>query len=621
MIYNYACHASCRILLPVDDENNILQEYDFVIIGAGSGGSVLANRLTEIPEWNVLLIEAGKDEFFLTDVPLLAPTLHITAYNWGYKTEPGFPDENGNGGFCLGMEEGRCNWPRGKAVGGSSVINYMMYTRGSKSDYDSWAAQGNPGWSYEDVLPYFRKSENNRIDGLDDRYHGNSGYLDVDYSPYVSKLRDLFLNSAKEMGYKVNDYNGERFLGFSVAQANLRGGRRVSASKAFLRPVRSRRNFHVSKYSRVTKIVIDPATRIATGVEFVKNRRKYFVGASKEVLLSAGALNSPQLLMLSGIGPRDHLESLGIPVLQELPVGYNLQDHVSMSLLTFLVNDSVTIIESRVATNPVNTFDYLVRGSGPLTIPGGAEGLAFINTKKSLRTSTKWGRKIENSLSGSYGEFANEYEDDYADIEIVMGLGSLTGDTSGSLKGIMGLSDELVHDVFHGYEGRDGFSLVPILLHPKSRGRVTLKSSDPFHWPVLQANYYQNPDDLETIVRGIKKAIQVAATTPFKKYNTTILPLNIAGCRHIAFNTDPYWACVARHVTTTLGHLVGTCKMAPVEDSGVVDAALKVYGIKNLRVVDASIMPTIIAGHTNAPTIMIGEKASDMIKFDWQGFV
>ncbi|KOC70383.1 Glucose dehydrogenase [acceptor] [Habropoda laboriosa] len=614
----------------VRDETFVSKEYDFIVIGAGSAGSVLANRLTENPDWSVLLLEEGKDEIFLTDIPLLASVLHITDYVRLHRSEPRPRNVDGSGGYCLSMNDGRCNLPGGRAVGGSSVVNFMIYSRGSPADYDAWDAQGNPGWSYKDILPYFIKSENCKLVDQDIRFHGRGGYLDVTTSPYVSALRERFLQAGEELGYDVIDYNTDRLIGFSTAQAHLRHGRRVSANKAFLKPIRDRANLLLSKSSKVTRIVINSRTKRAVGVKFMKNGKKLFASARKEIILSAGTLNSPQLLMVSGIGPKDHLKSLNIDVIEDLPVGYNLQDHVSMSALTFLVNESITIVEPRLASNLANTLDYFVKGTGPLTVPGGAEGLAFVDTKQDYRKSQRKNLKTYRTplppnvtsigVNSDYlKSFLNKTKrSNVPDIELVLGISALTGDISGSFRGLLGLTDEFYKDVFTGYEGFDAFTIVPILLQPKSRGRITLKTSDPLDRPIFQINYYDHKDDLRTMVRGIKKAIQVGSTIAFKRFNATLLPVSFPGCKHISFGTDPYWACVARHVTTTLGHFVGTCKMAPRRKSGVVDHRLRVYGINGLRVVDASIIPTIIAGHTNAPAYMIGEKAADMIKEDWK---
>ncbi|XP_076479815.1 glucose dehydrogenase [FAD, quinone] [Bombus vancouverensis nearcticus] len=634
----------------VTDEISMSKEYDFIVIGAGSAGSVVTNRLTENSNWNVLLLEEGKDEIFVTDIPLLASVLHITDYVRLHKSEPRPRNADGSGGYCLSMNEGRCNLPGGRAVGGSSVVNFMIYSRGSPADYDAWAAQGNPGWSYQDVLPYFIKSENCKLLDQDIRYHGRGGYLDVTSPSYVSPLRECFLQAGKELGYDVIDYNSDSLIGFSTVQVHLRNGHRVSANKAFLRPIRFRKNLHLSKLSKVTKIIVDPKTKTAMGVEFVKNGKALFVSAKKEIILSAGTLNSPQLLMLSGIGPKSHLESLGIHVIEDLPVGYNLQDHVSMSALTFLVNESVTIVEPRLASNLANTVDYFVKGTGPLTLPGGAECLAFIDTKqdypknlvKKLQINTsnfhsKTRSKRYNDKRVSLppnitsinvnSDYLKDYPrptsrenkgTDVPDIELVLGISALTGDISGSYRGLLGLTDEFYKEVFAGYEGFDAFSIVPVLLQPKSRGRITLKSCDPHDRPIFDINYYDHEDDLRTMVRGIKKAINVASTEAFKRFNATLLPVAFPGCKHVSFGSDLYWACVSRHVSTTLGHFVGTCKMGPRRNSGVVDHRLRVHGINGLRVVDASVIPTIIAGHTNAPAYMIAEKAADMIKEDWE---
>lgn len=344
----------------------------------------MANRLSEIPEFSVLLLEAGGEENFVSDVPLTPSVATLTSnfpqfscinhfflsfnpvhftseYNWGYKSDP-------VKGACLGLRGGVCNWPKGKALGGTSVINFMLYQRGHRRDFDGWAANGNVGWSYEEVLPYFKKSERIGIPQLHQSpYHGHDGYLDVQQAGFRTKVLETFLKSAKEYGYTVNDPNGETLLGFSQAQANTRNGRRWSAAKAFLRPAQHRPNLFISKHSRVTKILIDPKTKVANGVEFVKNRQKYQVFAKKEIILSAGPIASPQLLMLSGVGPSEHLEELHIPVIQDLRVGFNLQDHSVVNGLDFIVNQPITMSESTVQ-HPRYILEYFFKGTGPFTI-------------------------------------------------------------------------------------------------------------------------------------------------------------------------------------------------------------------------------------------------------------
>ncbi|XP_044581263.1 glucose dehydrogenase [FAD, quinone]-like [Cotesia glomerata] len=593
----------------LNKEPTLLNNYDFIIIGAGSGGSVLANRLSEVPHWKILLLEAGRDEIFLTDIPLLAAAMQLTPYNWGYRTEP-------NSGFCRSMTEGRCNWPRGKAVGGTSVINFMIHSRGLPRDYDQWAALGNRRWRYRDVAQYFAKSErfvdSIGYNSLNSSVYGQDGFLDVTSVPWRSKLRDRFLKAGQELGYNLKDCNDATPTGFCPVAVNLRHGRRLSAAKAYLRPVRNRPNLHVSRNSRVTRVIIDENSKVARGVEFVKDGRRMKVMAAKEVLLAAGSLNSPQILMLSGVGPKNHLENLGIKVLADLPVGKNLQDHVSMAALTFLVNDTVTIVESRIATNFKDTFDYLAYGQGPFTAPSGAEALAFVNTKSG---EGKYSKKNIPSLDVTNEAKSSKIEE--PDIELVFGIGSMAGDLSGTLRRIFSLPYSWYREVFGDFIGRDGFSIVPVLLYPKSRGSVTLQSKNPFDPPIFNPNYFENEQDLKTLVRGIKKALEIAETEAFKKYNATLLPVKFPGCKNIDSGTDEYWECVCRQISTTLGHFVGTCKMAPKEQDGVVNDELKVYGIERLRVVDASVMPNLISGHTNAPTYMIGEKASDMIKEEW----
>lgn len=462
-----------NIFQRIPDASQILESYDFVVIGAGSGGSVVANRLTENPSWTVLLLEAGRDEAFITDVPLTASLQAITGYNWGYRGKK-------VKSACLGAVEQRCNLPRGKSLGGTSVINFLIYTRGNKHDYDSWESLGNPGWGFKDVLPYFIKSENcSSCQEIDVKYHGFDGYLNIEHPGYESPLVKSFIKSGVDLGYKNTDINAASGMGFSRVQATMKDGSRCSASKAFLKPIRDRQNLHISTSSQVTRILINPETKTAYGVEFVKNNVGYRVFANKEVILSAGSFNSPQLLMLSGVGPREHLESLQIPVIQDLKVGYNLQDHTALSTLAFLVNETITVSDFGVQ-NPVHIFNYLWNGRGPYTIPGGAEALGFVKTKRNKRRV------------------------DDPDIELVLGSGALNGDIFGAFRSLLGIPNNVFDKVYRPVVGKPAFGIAAVLMRPKSRGRVMLKSKNPMTWPVIYPNYFQEREDLLTMVEGIK---------------------------------------------------------------------------------------------------------------------
>lgn len=522
-------------------------------------------------------------------------------------------------------------------LGGTSVLNFLIYTRGGRRDYDRWAELGNYGWSYNEVLPYFIKNENVKIPGLrNSPYRGKSGPLDIEYARYVSPLHASFREAGYELGYDYNDPNGDNQLGFSLAQATMRDGRRCSAAKAYLRSVAAtRKNLHISMASWVTRIVIDPFTKAAVGVEFVKNKKRFMIKAKKEVILSAGAIGSAQLLLLSGVGPSEHLRKFDIPVHSNLQgVGSNLQDHVSLSGLTFLVNQPVTLVEREVR-RPRFFIDYTLFNRGPLTLPAGAEGIAFVKTNITFLPP------------------------DQPDIELVMGIGAFTGDDSGFLRNVFGIPKSFVDKTFGSIQGRHAFIISPVLMKPKSRGRVSLKSKNPFHWPHLRPNFYSNRDDMIVLREGIKLALKVGESRAFQKFGAKFHDVPYAGCEQFKFRSDDYWECCIRRVASSLQHQVGTCKMG-VDEFSVVDPELRglcvrdffppifivfknlctilsrlfpfstscrlvhtishtVYGIKGLRVVDGSIMPEIPASHTNAVIFMIGEKAADMVKRTWNG--
>lgn len=570
---------------PVIDQRRLYREYDFVVVGGGSAGAVVASRLSEIPSWNVLLLEAGPDENEITDVPSLAAYLQLSKWDWAYKTEP-------TGRACLGMKNGRCNWPRGKVLGGSSTLNYMLYVRGNRHDYDHWESLGNPGWNYDNVLKYFIKSEDNRNPYLAKTpYHGTGGLLTVQESPWRTPLVVAFVQAGQELGYPNRDINGADQYGFMIAQGTIRRGSRCSTGKAFLRPARLRRNLHTALNAHVTRIMINPTTMRAFGVEFMRDGRRQFVLARKEVILSAGAINSPQILMLSGIGPKEHLSKFDIPVLRDLKVGENLQDHVGMGGLTFLVNKPISIVQDRFQAFPM-TMQYVMKQKGPMTTLGGVEGLGFVNTYLGNKS--------------------------WPDIQFHMAPASINSDAGARVRKVLGLTDHLYNTVYKPIANKDVWTLMPLLLRPRSRGWVRLRSKNPFDYPSINANYFEDPFDIKTLVEGAKIAIRISEANVFKQFGSRLHRIPFPNCKHLKFASDAYWECHIRTISMTIYHPVGTCKMGPSWDKdAVVDPRLRVYGVQGLRVIDASIMPTIPSGNTNAPAIMVGEKGADLIKEDW----
>lgn len=561
-------------------------------MGGGTAGCVLANRLTENPNWRVALIEAGGVENIFNRIPALAGFTQMTQANWNYKSVP-------QKRACFGMYNNECSQPRGKILGGSSSINFMIYTRGNRRDFDAWAQAGNRGWSYKDVLPYFLKSESANMDDFNHTgYHNITGPLNVEYIQKRSEIAEAFVEGAKEFGLKQTDYNGESQLGVSYVQATTKYGRRHSAYRAFIEPIMfKRKNLKIYTFSRVTKILIDPTSKAAYGLEFLYKRKRFTFKARKEVILSAGVFNSPQILMLSGIGPADNLNNLGINIIQQLPVGLRMSEHMTHFGPTFTVNTTdQALFLSSVKLPDVLKF-LAGRPDTHLSMLPGVEALAFVKVPGSNLTQ------------------------DWPDVEIIFASGSLASDDGVALKKGGNIKQEIYDILYRPLQmtKQDHFTFLIMPFHPKSLGRVWLKNRNPLQWPMIDPNYFDHKDDIEFMLQGIKAALRLAETPAMQKIGAKILDTPVPGCESYTFASDDYWRCSIRTLSYTLHHQVGTCRMGPATNpTTVVSPELRVHNITKLRLVDASVIPLPPTGHTNAPTFMIAEKAADMIKSSWK---
>ncbi|XP_063698039.1 glucose dehydrogenase [FAD, quinone]-like [Culicoides brevitarsis] len=568
--------------------------FDFIIVGAGSAGCIVAERLSANPEIRVLLIEAGGDSLqFLQDVPLAAVKLQNNAeYNWNYTNEK-------QGNECLAMEDQRCNYPRGKGLGGSSQINAMMYVRGNPNDYDSWAAEGCTGWDYASILKYFKKSEHFTQSGqpgmIDPDSHGYNGPMFTEFPRFRTEYSQTFVQAGISLGMSHVDYNSERQLGVSYLLASTHNSRRVDTGTEFVTKIaKNRPNFYVTYNSHVTKVLFDGNT--AKGVLFDKGNLTYVAYITRELILSAGSINTPQILMLSGIGPASTLNALKIPVLRDLPVGKNLQDHPALST-TFTTRFSGKAIQFLASFDPLVTAKWTTQGGTQLSIPYSMEALVF--------------GKCEGSSK----------PEGVPDFELIFSPASYVTDLGLYQRRNHRMTKNFYDQVYSPLQrmANDSISAIVLLLHPKARGYVTLRDTNPFSKPLIYSNTFADPEaakqDKKTILCGIRAAQKIFNSGPWNKYNPQLYGLRIPGCSKFVIDADAHWECVMEYLTTSMYHMSGTCRMGEKSDpTAVVTPDLKVIGIRKLRVIDVSVMRNVNSGHTAAPAMMIAEKGADMIK-------
>ncbi|XP_063241786.1 glucose dehydrogenase [FAD, quinone]-like [Bacillus rossius redtenbacheri] len=559
------CSLADPASLPPDAAPSLRAAYDAVVVGGGTAGAVVAARLAAAG-WSVALLEAGGAPPASSVVPGLLFSLQGSDMDWGYRAEAAE-------GLHGGLQEGRVRWPRGKVLGGSSAMNAMLYLRGTARDFDDWAVLGNPGWAHEDLLPLFRRAEQTQPVG-----------------PFNSDepVKRLVVEAARELGYpELDELDGRE--GWGEAPGTLRDGERWSAARAFLGAARNLSHLHVARYCRATRILLDEGASRATGVQFLRDGRLETVLARREVVVSAGAVGSPQLLMLSGLGPRSHLQEVGVPPLADLPVGDHLQDHV---VFTGVLVELPPGAASPRADLLDASYEYLARRRGPLAHIGATDLQGFASSSLSP------GRP---DLQFHHVLFR------HGDELLARGFLHATG-----------FVPQVAEQLLQATRRADVLLVVPTLLRPSSRGEVRLSSADPLAAPRISPRYLDHPRDEDVLLEGVRLVLRLAGTRAFARVGARARGYELPACPPADSLSDDYWRCALRQLATTLYHPAGSCRMGPSADGdSVVDPRLRVHGVRGLRVADASVMPAVVSANTAATCLVIGEKAAALILDDW----
>ncbi|RVE48049.1 hypothetical protein evm_007236 [Chilo suppressalis] len=573
---------------PPDNDVSDNAKFDFIIVGGGSAGCVLAARLSEVKKWKVLLVEAGSYPPVESTIPGLDNGMFNTKYDWQYYAK-------NNGETSQGIVNGSIYWPRGKMLGGSSNINGMIYVRGNSYDYQRWYDAGNKDWHPNVVAKYFQKAESLQDQKLLKdpwlrNFYGRNGPLAINtYNSTQRYFLDKVLESWNEIGIKnVKDLNEANAKGSGIARVTATDGRRVSTDYSYLNPVRNRKNLFVITDTLVTKVLINETTKVANGIEVERNGINMKFYADFEVVLSAGAINTPQLLMLSGVGPKTHLESNNISCVVDSPaVGQYLQDHLKIPV-TIYGTEPESLNE---AERQFDGIKYIYNRTGYLAQGRLTDVIAFYSRKR----------------FSLYPEFQNH---------LLIFYKNSTGAKQGFTSAFK-FKQSLVDSIAEPTKNNSLYAFLFILLHPYSLGNITLKSSNPKHYPIIFSNYLSDDRDVSATVEGIKKLSSIVKTKYFKQINGYLGRMNVSECNNFKLDSNDYWKCIASGTATSVYHPIGTARMGTDINISVVSSKLKVHKINKLRVIDASIMPSQVSGNTNGPVIMIAERGADLIKNEY----